>query len=691
MLAFLKTLDAQHQHIQALTQLVECVRPRRARDHHAATNNLRALCLQLQQQPELATRLRAHLLQLLTQRSHTSLYTDIGVLSRDGFFSELAMRAAYRLLPPALNDTFLADALDELFYVRSDFLWIRAIPAADWQTLFAIIADARSAEWQAMQHLLLRGVLEAIRTLSYRICALGMEPRLTRTHSDLEKFTSPFQIQNVEINTYLDAYVKQLEEQQLQKEDASHCLVMLAQCDAVIQKIRKNALQHGTSVALTYLLVALNDNIERMRKLLHLVDAQHPSHPLPALLQPEIDIATKKIAHQVDSVQWQAALTFMMELMEAHHNRYTIRPLFSKNIDLLARNVTENASRTGEHYIAETPTMYRSMFVSSAGAGLVVSLMAMLKIFASYLRAAPLVEAFLFSMNYAFGFMLIHLLHFTVATKQPAMTAAHIAAGLHQKNRRQPDLENMVELTVTVIRTQFIAVLGNLLTAMPMALLIALLFQFLQGEHLVSTDKARHLLHDIDPFSSLALLYAMIAGICLFLAGLISGYYDNQALYTRMAQRVVQLRGLGKWIGRQRLQRLGAYLENNLGGLMGNFYFGILLGCAATLGQLTGLPIDIRHVTFSSANLMTAMVALNFKLSWQELLTAIAGIMGIGAVNLLVSFSLALWIALRARGARFQRGVALLIQLLKRFVKQPYDFFVFPRSTAPSESPETKQ
>jgi site-specific recombinase len=371
-----------------------------------------------------------------------------------------------------------------------------------------------------------------------------------------------------------------------------------------------------------------------------------------------------------------------MELIDAHNNRYAVRELFSKNIDLLARNVTENASRTGEHYIAESRAVYTGMFVSSAGAGFVIGFMALLKILASYLRAAPLIEAFLFSLNYSFGFMLIHVLHFTVATKQPAMTAAHIAAGLHNKNKRQVDLTSMVELTVKVIRTQFISVLGNLATAMPTALLIAIFVKAISGEHLVSVEKAHHLLHDIDPFSSLALFYAMIAGVCLFLAGLISGYYDNQALYTGMANRVQQLRGLRKILGQDRLQRLGTYLENNLGGLMGNFYFGILLGCMATLGDLIGLPIDIRHVTFSSANFVTAVVGLDFQLTWQDYAVAALGIVSIGAVNLLVSFSLAMWVALRARGARFQQGRILLGLLTKRFLQRPRDFFIPPSEEA---------
>ncbi len=318
------------------------------------------------------------------------------------------------------------------------------------------------------------------------------------------------------------------------------------------------------------------------------------------------------------------------------------------------------------------------MFLSSAGAGVIVGCMALFKILLGYLRSAPLVEAFLFSMNYSIGFMLIHVMHLTIATKQPAMTAARIAAGLSSKDGRHIDLDNMAELVNKVFRTQCIAVLGNLATVIPVAWGIAMLWRRVTGAQLVTPDKALHMLHDIDPIHSPALLYAAIAGVCLFVAGLISGYYDNKALYTRMAQRVRQLRGLGRWLGQERLARLSVYLENNLGGLMGNFYFGILLGTIGTLGDLLGLPLDIRHVTFSAANFSTALVGLDHRVSWQLAATSIAGFLAIGAVNLLVSFSLALWVALRARKIRFEHGIDLLRALGRRFIAAPIDFFIGP-------------
>ena len=666
--------------IELLTELVAALRPRHPSQGDIAATNVRSLTAMLRGEAPLAAGLGTALCTLLEQRRHASLYTDIGILSNDGFVVELKRRIAYRFLPPALDHAYLADAIDEVLYVDTDFRWISAVPAADWMALFDVIVAATPAErLRSARGTVLAGLLDAIRTLSCRVCALGLEPRLVRSNPDIETFDSPFLMQNIEVNAYLEGYARMLQDGDAPPEDARHLLVMLDQCAALIGKIRKTASSQGTSVALTYVLVALSQSIDRLHKLMFLVDV---SGALPSA--PTVDVhalandASPDLAPPV-SLRCAGAIALAQELVEAHNTKYEVRRLFAANIDLLAKNVTENASRTGEHYIAESRAELRHMFASSAGAGVIVGVMALFKILLGYLRSAPLVEAFLFSMNYSLGFMLIHLLHFTVATKQPAMTAARIAAGLSSKDGRHIDLDNMAELVNKVFRTQCVAVLGNLATVLPTAWGIAMVWKNVAGKHLVDPAKAMHLLHDIDPFHSLALMYAAIAGVCLFVAGLISGYYDNKALYTRMAQRVRQLRGLGRWLGPERLARLSVYLENNLGGLMGNFYFGILLGTMGTLGYLLGLPLDIRHVTFSAANFSTALVALDHRVSWELAATSIAGFLLIGAVNLLVSFSLALWVALRARQIRFEHGIRLLRALGRRFLAAPIDFFIGPK------------
>jgi site-specific recombinase len=675
MLAILERIDPTSTRIDLLVQLVAALRP--PHPDQSATPAVRTLCQLLQGQPQQAQRLQQYILRVLGSRRHSSLYTDVGIHSNDGFFRELVSHIGCTVLPPALDDAYLADALDEILYLKTDYRWINAVPPQQWLALFDLLqAGDTSADPPAPMR---AGMLEAVRILSYRICAIGLEPRLLRIHPEIEKFESPFLMQNVEANAWLarvaplpqDANAPAASAGGSRADsnsgvDARHLLVMLDQCNTVIAKIRKNALHLGTSIALTYLLVVLTQSIARMQKLLFLLDAAEPKLAPPAEPKPELD--PHRLAH----------VALAQELIEAHNKKYALKALFANNLNLLARNVTENASRTGEHYIAETRSQWRAMFASSAGAGAIISVMAMLKILASYLRAAPLVEAFLYSLNYSFGFMLIYVLHFTVATKQPAMTAATIAAALHSKDSRHIDLDSMSELIVNVWRTQLAAVLGNLVTAMPLAYLVALLYGAIHGQALVSPEKARHLLHDIDPLHSLALWYAMIAGVCLFVAGLISGYYDNRALYTRMACRVTQLRLLGRVLGVRRRQRLADYLENNLGGLMSNFYFGILLGSLGTLGDMLGLAIDIRHITFSSANFATALVGLNHQLGWQQVLISLFGIIAIGGMNLLVSFNLALLVALRSRQVRFWQGAALFKILLQRFLSGPRDFFIAP-------------
>ncbi|ALK96495.1 recombinase [Massilia sp. WF1] len=687
MLAILDRLDPNSDRIDLLVDLVDKLRPRRSSDHAYARAQVRTLTQLLKGNPEQAWSLRRYITNLLETRRHTSLYSDVGILSNDGFFTELKKRIAYRILPPALDEHYLSDTLDRLLCREDDYLWIRAVPNADWLELFDTVSNAPpplDAAPDRARHVTLLGLLDAIRTLSCRVCALGLEPRLIHAHMEIEEVDSPFLMQNIEANNYLDEYGRLMAGEIEHMEDARHLLVMLDQCEEVVLKVRRRALAAGTSVSLTYLLVAVTQSIDRLRKLLFLVDVSGELPGAPSMDLLALAIEATAPAEPTISPRRAAAIALAQELAEAHNTKYQVRGLVRDNIDLLARNVTENASRTGEHYIAERRTDLRQMFNAAAGAGIIISFMAMIKILLSYLHRAPLIEAALFSMNYSLGFMLVHVLHFTIATKQPAMTAARIAAALHesdQKGRghRQADADSMAALVNKVFRTQVVAVLGNLATVIPFSFLIALGYWYLFGHHLVNPDKARHLIHDSHPWESLALLHAAIAGVWLFVSGLVSGYYDNKALYTRMALRVQQLHGLRRLLGRERLERFGLYLEDNLGGLMGNVVFGVLMGVTATVGFLLGLPLDIRHVTFSAANFAIGFVGLDYQVSWDTVGVSFLGIALIGMVNLLVSFGLALWVALRARKIRFYHGFRLLYALGRRLRAAPLDFFIGPK------------
>ena len=119
------------------------------------------------------------------------------------------------------------------------------------------------------------------------------------------------------------------------------------------------------------------------------------------------------------------------------------------------------------------------------------------------------------------------------------------------------------------------------------------------------------------------------------------------------------------------------YMEKNFGQLAGNFYLGIFLGSAGVIGLILGLPIDIRHITFAAANFGLALVALDFDIPTSTWIATTLGILGIGMMNFIFSFSPSLLVALKAREVSFKDNRRLFIKVLKLFLKTPLTFF-FP-------------
>jgi site-specific recombinase len=300
---------------------------------------------------------------------------------------------------------------------------------------------------------------------------------------------------------------------------------------------------------------------------------------------------------------------------------------------------------------------------------------------AGKLALAPLGAAFIYSMNYSLGFMLVHALHFTIATKQPAMTASRIAASISEAQKEQK-LDGLADLCVNVFRTQFIAIIGNVALSIPTAYAIAWLWWFATGEHLANAEKSAHLIHELNPVASLAIFHAGIAGVCLFLSGLISGYYDNKCLYNRIPERLQQHRFLQRILGQERLDRFSAYIGINLGALAGNFYFGLMLGSMGTIGFILGLPLDIRHITFSSAYFSFALVGSDHQLPLYTIVISLLGVAAIGMTNLVVSFSLAMMVALKSRRVRYTQWWPLAGMIAGRFIHKPGSFFWPPRNGA---------
>jgi len=312
------------------------------------------------------------------------------------------------------------------------------------------------------------------------------------------------------------------------------------------------------------------------------------------------------------------------------------------------------------------------------GAGLIIALMGGLKLVIGKQGLAPLNQALAVCLNYGLGFVLIHLLHFTVATKQPAMTANAIAASIDEASGKTRDLHRLVELIARTIRSQIGAIFGNVVVAVPVAMLIAMGIHALSGAHYLDATTSEHLLDSVHPLSG-AVIYAAIAGVCLFLSGLIAGYYDNLAAYDRIPERLLQLSWARRLLGEARLARVADYVGNNLGALTGNLLFGFMLGGVTALGLLFGLPLDIRHIAFASAHAGYAIASLNFEVAWDAVAVTALGVGLIGLANLTVSFALALMVALRARQVSFAQGRMLSRLVLQGLLTKPGAFLWPPR------------
>lgn len=640
-----------------LIELVTRIRPEDSYNIEEIKNKFQALIQALLITPTAANTLQAYFVTLINHYKQTGLYADSGILSLDGFWNQLGQRVGAHFLPLLVDETDLKDLVHRIFHERSDKYWLENIEDAQWIQFFQILNQNNShidAKLGIKRHM-----IKAITVLSYRISGIGLYPEFINAQPELTEYESPFLVQNREIIEFIETYKKQHREAdhlcEIAPPNADQALVMIDQCREVVLKIRRTTKRIGVSISLTYLLSLLEQCLDRIELLLTILTEQ-------------------------GKPQYLALSELTQDLVAAHYVENSVRELLKTNSELIALQVTENASKTGEHYVSTDKSGFFGMYKSAAGAGVIIATMATLKILTARLTLAPLMQAFMFSMNYSLGFMLIHVLHFTVATKQPAMTAAALASTVqHRKGSKTAQIAELAALIINIIRTQFIAILGNISIAIPTAALITMFWQYGLGEPLLTHNKASHVLHSLNPFTSLAIPHAAIAGVCLFFSGLIAGYFDNMAVYRKVGPRLKAHQKFENILGRERLDKFAGYIERNLGALAGNFLFGIMLGSMGTIGFILGLPLDIRHIAFASANFIQGLLSINGSPEIGLIIVSFLGVLLIGLTNLFVSFTLTIIVALRARRVRFEQWKPLAKLVFTHFVTRPLDFFWPPK------------
>jgi site-specific recombinase len=286
---------------------------------------------------------------------------------------------------------------------------------------------------------------------------------------------------------------------------------------------------------------------------------------------------------------------------------------------------------------------------------------------------------FAYSINYSIGFLLIDATGSTLATKQPAFTASAVASSLDTKgNTYKPNLYNLAVTVARVSRSQIASFIGNLLFIFPAVTCLRGCMISLQRQKFWKEIRQWPCWKASIP--GIVFHYCMpVTPAILFLSGIIAGYVQNKILYGRIGER---LKNHPWWrdgaFTEKKLRRV-KFIEKNDGTIIGNISLGFMLGMSSIVSKFIGIPFDIRHITISAGNVSIALYGLGIRnVPVAYLITIFLGVLAIGFLNFLVSFSLAFIVAVRSRGVQLREYPEFLGILSRYFIKKPLDF-VRPR------------
>ncbi len=605
---------------------------------HEALARLEMLVVSLERIPAAQRRFQATLASVLTQTRGIKLFGEIGLPNNHGLLAETTDRMARWVLPEPPADHELFMLVGRIVRKVSDLDWLG--PAAD--PLLHRLAEEGGDGWNPIR----TSIQDAISLISTRIAALGMsEGFRSRTFTDSIRESPLYHLtraQPAEMPALIESSRKHLE----------HVKVALE--------------ERGVSIDVVYSLDSIERGLSRIEILLPFVAANDGIEP------------TYEIRAVIAAVGRGLV------------GGRSFKQLLSDSLRLLARKVIERAGRTGEHYVTSSKREYWKMMASAAGGGVLTLGTAVLKYLVKWGEFAPFLDGVLSSAVYAGSFIVMQLLGFTLATKQPSMTAAALAGTI--RDRSGPGrLDELVPLIARIARSQFAAAVGNVSAVIVTAIIFDFLYQKVAGHPFLKADASEKVLKSFDPLGSLTILFAFITGVLLWISSLFAGWFENWIVYRRLPEAIEHHR-FGKRLGKARMVKTARFLEHQAAGLGGSVALGVLLGMVPVMGKFFGLPLDVRHITLSTGSLTLAVSSLGTGGTETGMFVSAAiGIAVIGLLNFGVSFTLALIVALRARDVPRGERRTLPFAVFRRFLRRPNEFFFPPRepklATEPTPAP----
>ena len=612
---------------------------------------LRHMLNQLDKQPALHDKLRGLVQAFWQDIDAAALYADLGFGARRSFANELLTRVQNRLLPGTPETRDLA-ALFRLLFVSADAAWVAALDATTLARTVALFGPGGTFAQAAL--------LDAITILVSAVHAGGYSPALRlRMDADALK-DEPFRQITAAAAALRTAVLEGRSEAALQ--DGAYLRALLDACRRAAASVLPHLEEFGVSVNIVY-------DLEQQQARTHRIDQL-----IACVLAPDVQAEGRSL---------------MLALLQALGDQRGVRALFAQHYSLLARQVTERSAETGEHYITRNGSEYRDMLRRAAGGGAVIAVTTFVKFAILAIGLSAFWAGVWSGGNYALSFVIVMLLHWTVATKQPAMTAPALAASLPSMNATdgadseaavEAALETFVDRVAQLIRSQVAGIIGNVAMCVPLVLGAQLLVKAIWGAPLVGAKDAHHVLESLTLLGP-CVLFASFTGVLLFVSSLIAGWAENWFVFHRLDSAIAWNPRIVARLGAARAQRWSRWWRANVSGLAANISLGLLLGLVPPLLGFVGLPLDVRHVTLSSGQLAAALGALGSSLLREPAFWwCVAGISATGVLNLSVSFGLAFAVALRSRGVRLKQRRRVVMAILRRVRRHPLSFLWPPRA-----------
>lgn len=657
-------LEAEDK-VQLLADLVGLIRP--AHIKNLKKVELVELLFVLKNHAEIRKNLQAFLRQLFSERKFKQILTDAGILHDVNFLSEIKNRLFSKVLPVQPAKERVAYILNQVFYKKTDAQWVEKIPQEQLYELYDLLHSGEKKASNKQSHVSSQLII-AMTILIQRCNGRAMDTEVMKMVPEFDNLESPFSGFEKEL-LEIDNEIKHSPGLFINHDDLSYkqLTILLQQCEQFIEKAFQNSRKYGISLRVNQNMLRIKQQLERLKTLIPFLAAEKHE-----------DIRKNEVG---------------LALLLIRYNCYqnNLQSLISDSTQLLAFEITQHTAKTGEHYITQTKGEYNQMFRSALGGGLIVGLLVIFKLLLSKLEISDFGQAFLFSMNYSFGFVAIYLFGFTLATKQPAMTASAIInalkEGIDAKIKNEIKYKAFAILFARLFRSQFIAFVGNVIMAFPVAYLGIWLIDLSLDQN-IAEAKGTEMLNNISPIHSLALFHAGIAGIYLFLSGIISGSTANKDKHNQIYYRIQEHPMLKRTIGKDRAYRLSRWYEKKWAGIVSNFWFGVFMGSTASVGIFLGLNIDIRHITFASGNMALGLYGENFEVGFWVVFWAIIGVGLIGLINFLVSFSLSLGLAFRSKRLPGRELRPVMASIWKHAKDRPMEFFFPYKSVVQVKSEE---